>query len=68
MSMKRFYLLSCGRNYEIIVYDSAVHFRKDGRLHRQNGPASIHCGGVECYYYLNGSQVSTTEHARRIKK
>jgi hypothetical protein len=52
--------------YEVSMFDNGtVHWRYDGMLHREDGPALIEPGGKE-YYYLNGVMMPREDYLRRV--
>ena len=51
----------------VVRPDGSKGYYKNGRTHRENGPAEIYANG-DFEYYLDGQKLTKEEHERRTQK
>jgi len=67
-AFKKFSYAADGALYEVFVgADGGASFRRDGLIHRENGPAALYVYSTPTYY-LSNVRISKAEHARRTNK
>jgi len=66
--MKRFTYEAANVVYILQRSNNSVSFYRNGRVHRENGPAICYtCYPYHCYYYLNSRILTKEEHAVKAR-